>query len=89
MKGRHITRNDEQELHKQLGLSSLEPKPRRHLSKMMYDLKFRKPDLITGSKSTMFVCSNTRIQFEEDRINYEIYGKSPYIQGIELLKQLT
>ena len=33
--------------------------------------------------------SNIKIQFKEDRINYEIYGKSPYIRGIRLWKQLS
>ena len=36
----------------------------------------------------MFLRSNNRICFKESRINYEIYGKSPYVRGNNLWKQL-
>ena len=57
---------------------------------MMFDLKTRRPELITGpSRSTMTLRSNNSILFGEERVNYEIYGKSPYIRGVKLRKQLS
>ena len=56
---------------------------------MMYDLITRKPELVLEPKGTMSLRSNKKIQFEEEHINYEIYGKSPYIIGNRLWKQLA
>ena len=56
---------------------------------MMYDLTIRKPELIVESESSMFLRSSNTIHFEETRINYDIYGKSPYVRGNNLWKQLN
>ena len=37
----------------------------------------------------MSLRSDNSIRFEEECINYEIYGKSPYIRGNGLWKQLA
>ena len=37
----------------------------------------------------MSLRSDNSIRFEEERINYEIYGKSQYIRGNGLWKQLA
>ena len=47
------------------------------------------PELVAKSTCSISLRSNNKIQFKEDRINYEIYGKSPYIRGIRLWKQLS
>ena len=87
--GEQITSKDEIELHNQLSLSFLDVRRKKHLLKMMYDMIVRKPELIAESKSTMSLRSDNSIRFEEERINYERYGKSPYMRGNALWKQLA
>ena len=62
MNGRQITSNDEIELHKQLKLSFLDVRRKRHIIlKMMYDLKTRKPELVAKSTCSISLRSNNKI----------------------------
>ena len=49
---------------------------------MMYDLQYRRPDLIAFSDK------NKNIVFMYDKLYSDIYVKSPYIRGNTLWKQL-
>ena len=54
---------------------------------MMFDLKTRKPELLTVPRGSMVLRSKHCILFEE-HINSEIYRKRPYVRGNKLWKQL-
>ena len=55
---------------------------------MMFDLKTRRVELLAEPRGSMVLRSNCNIIFAEDRIHSEIYGKSPFICGNKLWKQL-
>ena len=56
---------------------------------MMFDLKTRRVELLAKPRGSMVLRSNCNIIFAEDRIHSEIYGKSPFIRGNKLWKQLS
>ena len=87
--GRKITSKDESVLHAELGLLTLENRRKKHLLNMMYNLKTRRPELLAEHRGSMILRSNQCILFNEDRINSEIYRKSPLVGGNKLWKQLS
>ena len=55
----------------------------------MYNHKTRRPELLAEHRGSMILRSNQCILFNEDRINSEIYRKSPLVRGNTLWKQLS
>ena len=88
IEGKQITNKDEMKLHHNLKLSYLEERRKRHLLNMMYSLVAQRKDLIVVNNTERSLRSDRNIHFEEDLIKSEIYGKSPYIRGNHLWKQL-
>ena len=76
-------------LHAEIGLLTLENRRKKHLLNMMYNLKTRRPELLAEHRGSMILRSNQCILFNEDRINSEIYRKSPLVRGNKLWKQLS
>ena len=90
MHGRKITSDDECLLHSELGLEFLERRRVKHLLHMMYDLQYRRPDLIAFSdmNKNIVLRSGSKTVFMYDKLYSDIYVKSPYIRGNTLWKQL-
>ena len=59
-------------LHCNLNLSYLEIRCRRHLLKIMYDLIYRKPNLLEERNRERILRSDKCIHFVEERITFEI-----------------
>ena len=55
---------------------------------MMYDLQYRRPDLIVRSDKNLVLRSRSKITYMYDKLHSGIYVKSPYIRGNRLWKQL-
>ena len=55
---------------------------------MMYDLQYRRPDLIAFSDKNIVLRSSSKTVFMYDKLYSDIYFKSPYIRGNTLWKQL-
>ena len=55
---------------------------------MMYDLQYRRPDLIAFSDKNIVLRSSSETVFMYDKLHSDIYLKSPYIRGNTLWKQL-
>ena len=55
---------------------------------MMYDLQYRRPDLIAFSDKNIVLRSSSKTVFMYDNLHSDIYVKSPYIRGNTLWKQL-
>ena len=86
--GRKITNTDEAMLHTHLNLSYLEHRRKRHLLNMMYTLVSRRQDLLKTRNLERTLRSDRTILFDVDMVASELYGKSPYIRGNHLWKQL-
>ena len=88
MHGPKITSDDECLLHSELGLEFLERRRVKHLLHMMYDLQYRRPDLIAFSDKNVVLRSSSKTVFMYDNLYSDIYVKSSYIRGNTLWKQL-
>ena len=55
---------------------------------MMYNLVKRRPDMLDIRDKGIVSRSSQNIKFKEDKLNSEIYVKSPYVRGCNLWKQL-
>ena len=55
---------------------------------MMFDLKNRRPDLVDHGKKEIVLRSRGKINFKYDKLNSDVYVKSPYIRGNVYWKQL-
>ena len=68
----------------------LERRRVKHLLHMMYDLQYRRPDLIAFSdkNKNIVLRSSSKAVFMYDKLYSDIYVKSPYIRGNTLWKQL-
>ena len=56
---------------------------------MIYDLQYRRPDLIACSDDNNLVLrSNSKTIFKYEKLCSDIYVRSPYIRGNILWKQL-
>ena len=86
--GRRIKNEDENLLHKELRLSFLVHRRRRHVLHMMYKLKDTNPDMLDTRYKGCELRSSTKINFKEIKLNSDIYVKSPYVRGCYLWKQL-
>ena len=83
---------DECLLHSELGLEFLERLRVKHLLHMMYDLQYRRPDLIAFSDKKKNIVlrssSSSKTVFMYDQPYSDIYVKSPYIRRNTPWKQL-
>ena len=86
--GRRIIWDDECYLHNERGLEFLDRRCVRHLLHMMYDLQYRRPDLIVRSDKNVVLRSSSKIIYMYDKLHSDIYVKSPYFRGNRLWKQL-
>ena len=61
----------------------------KHLLHMMYDLQYRRPDLIAFSdkNKNIVLRSSSKTVLMYDKLYSDINVKSPYIRGITLWKQ--
>ena len=84
MHGQKITSDDECLLHSELGLEFLERRRVKHLLHMMYDLQYRRPDLIAFSDKNIVLRSSSKTVFMYDKLHSDIYVKSPYIRRKQL-----
>ena len=89
IEGRKIKNSDEEFLHKELNLSYLKTRRKRHLLHMMFTLIQRCPDMLDLRDKGMNLRSNENVNFKEDKLNYDVYIKSPYVRGCFLWKQLS
>ena len=55
---------------------------------MMYDLQYRRSDLIDNRDKKLILRSSGKITFMYDKLCSDIYVKSPYIRGNGFWKQL-
>ena len=86
--GRKIKNRDEACLHGELGLSYLKCRRNKHILHMMFALKSRRPDLLDSRDKKIVLRSNLNIRFKEDKSNYEVCTKSPYVRGCTLWNKL-
>ena len=87
-KGKQITYSDEGELHNELELHTLKHRRIRHILITMFDLKSRRVDLLDSYDCGIGLRSSTKIKFNVNISNSEIYGKSFYIRGVKYWNQL-
>ena len=59
-----------------------------HILHMMFALKSRRPDLLDSRDKMSVLRSNSNIRFKEDKSNYEVCTKSPYVRGCTLWNKL-
>ena len=78
----------EARLHGELGLSYLKCRRNKHILPMMFALKSRRPDLLDSRDKKIVLRSNSNIRFKEDKSNYEVCTKSPYVRGCTLWNKL-
>ena len=86
--GRRIKNTDEDYLHKELRISYLVQRRQRHILHMMYNLRLRRPELLDTRDKGKELRSSKLINFKEDKLNYDVYVKSPYVRGCYLWKKL-
>ena len=55
----------------------------------MYDLKTRRPDLLDCNDKGIVLRSSYEIPFDFEKLNTDLYVKSPYIRGNRYWKQLS
>ena len=89
IEGRRIKNNDEEYLHSELNLSYLNIRRRRHILHMMYNLVERNPALLDTRDKGIILRSSNSVNFIEQKLNSEIYIKSPFVRGCNLWKQLS
>ena len=87
--GEKISNKDEERLHQKLGLEFLNKRRIKHLLYTMYGLKTRRPDLLDCKDKGIVLRSSTKIQFAYEKLNSDLYVKSPYIRGNHYWKQLS
>ena len=86
--GRRIKNSDENRLHCELKLSLLIVRRIRHLLHMMYNLVWRCPEKLDSRDKGIFLRSSQNVKFKEEKLNSEVYVKSPFVRGSALWKQL-
>ena len=55
---------------------------------MMYNLRLRRAELLDTRDKGKELRSSKLINFKEDKLNYEVHVKSPYVRGCYLWKKL-
>ena len=75
---------DEGILHKNLNLSYLEHRRKRHLPNIMYTLVSRRHDLLKTRNLERTLRSDRTILFDVDIIASELYGESPVTWDIDI-----
>ena len=86
--GKQIIYSDEEELHNEFELHTLKHRRIRHILITMFDLKSRRVDLLDSYDCGISLRSSSKIKFNVDISNSEIYGKSFYIRGVKYWNQL-